>query len=215
MPPEHAPFGPAAEPADVAFTPSGRVIRADDARAFREAGAFLDEARRVAGRLRDDALEAFEAERRRGFEEGRRAGAEAAARLHAEAVAAVDRRLAGLEGEIADLVIAGVARVLGEMDARERAVRAVRHGLAGLRHGRRIVVHVAPDRAEAIRRDLADWLATDGEVGAGGELVRVEADPALEGDACLLASELGVVEAGVEGQLRALRAGLRAGSKAP
>jgi type III secretion protein L len=64
-------------------------------------------------------------------------------------------------------------------------------------------VRVSPERADDLRRALSV-----GDRADGGPVVRVDADPGLSPSTCVMQSEFGNVELGIEAQLRALREGL-------
>jgi type III secretion protein L len=187
----------------LAIRPRRRIIRAAEARAWQDGEAFLASARQAADMIRAQAVAAFEAERRRGFEEGRRAGATEAARLLAETTLKIDRALAGAAGEIADLAIDALERLLGDFDQRDLLVRAVRHAIAQLRHAKRLRLRVAP----AVVDDVKARLGADLDPESLG-LVAVEGDAALEGYAAVLVSDAGFVEVGIAAQIEALRLAL-------
>lgn len=168
----------------------------------------MQAARAEAERIRTEAMAAYEAEKQRGFEEGRQDGAESAARLLAETSARADRHLAETDGQVVDLAIGVVQRVLGDFDVRQLTLKAVHHALVKQRQDQHLTLHVAPDMADELRAQISESF----EQGVH-HLITVEADPRLESDACRLASEVGFVDLGIEAQLRAIHRGLRDGLK--
>ena len=195
---------------DLRFRPQGRIIRADDVKAWNTGRSFLEAAKREAKRIRTEAVEAFEAEKRRGFEEGRREGAEAAARVLAETKFKADRHLAESDDQLVDLAMAIVQRVLGNLDARQLILKAVHHALTKQRQDRSIVVHTSPEIVDQLRLQLDQ--SFDDSVR---HLVTVEADPKLDVGECRMATDVGFVELGVEAQLRALHEGMRQSLRRP
>ena len=187
----------------VRYRPRGRVIPAEEIRAWQSGHSFMQAAAREAERLREDAVQAFEDAKKRGFEEGRKEGAEAASRLLAETTLRADRHLAGADQQIVDLALAVVRRVLGDFDVGQLTRNAVRHALARQRHSQHLTLHVAPDMIDELRAEL------DASFEAGiRHLITVEPDPRVERGQCRLASEVGFVDLGIEAQLEAIRRGL-------
>ena len=191
-----------------AFCPRGRIIAAEDVEICETANSYLEAAKREARRLRVEANEAFEDERRRGFEEGRKEGAAAAARLLAETTARADRHLADADVQLVDLAMAVVRRILGEMDIRQQTLRAVHHALTKQRKDQPLVIYASPELVDQLRIQIGETVDEE-----AGHLITVEADPRLEVGECRLASNVGFVELGIEAQLHAVHQGLLDGLK--
>jgi type III secretion protein L len=185
---------------DLPKGPGRRILKPDDAGAWQEGEKFLAAARDEAERVRDDARRAYADEHERGYAEGRAAGEAEAARLVAETVIDVDRYLATLEREVALLAVDIVRRVLGELDVGELVARAARQAIADLRRAKQLRLCVHPAAADAVRREVETLMRG----AATGLLVEVEADPARSPDACVVVSDVAVVDAGIETQLAAL-----------
>ena len=192
------------------FRPRGRIIRADEVRAWETGQSYLEAAKREARRIRREAADTLNEEKRRGFEEGRLEGAQSAAKLLMETKVKADRYLADADGQIIDLAMAVVQRVLGNLDAKDLILQAVHHALAKQRRDQPLTLHVSPKIAEQLRQQMRDAF---GEGDA--HLITVEPDPRLEIDECRAASEIGFVELGLKAQIQALHQGLRDGLKRP
>lgn len=187
------------------FRPRGRVIPAAEAEAWRSGHAYLEAARREAKRIRIEAVTAFEEEKRRGFEEGRKEGAEATARLLAETSAKADRYLAEADGQLVDLAMAIVQRILGDLDIRQLVLRAVHHALLKQRKDQPLTLYASPEIIDQLRYQIAESFD---EVAR--QLITIEADPNLAVGDCRIATSVGFVDLGIDAQLRALHQGLRA-----
>lgn len=183
--------------------PRRRIIRAEEAAQWVDGATYLDAARRDATAIRATAMDAYDAERRRGFEDGAREGAEAGARLMADARQQIDAYFAELERALPALVLDVTERVLGALDREELVTRAAVHALSRMRRDRPLVLLVPPALVEKVRGRLAQELGPD-------EDVRVEADPHLGDREAVIASDAGFVDVGVDAQLSALREGLEA-----
>lgn len=168
---------------------------------------ILERAQAEAAALAEAARTAYEAERARGLAEGRaEARREAAARLIGEQ-AALDQALAALEGELADLVLATVRRLIQRFDGAELATELTRSALATMRSEKRAQLHVPPEVQDAVRAALPDLLADYPEI----ELIDVIADPGLAPPSLRLESALGVVDFVLDDTLDGLRRLLRGG----
>ena len=75
-----------------------------------------------------------------------------------------------------------------------------------VRNQQHVTIRVAPADEKAVRAELASMLAS---VPGGTSFLDVVPDARLERGACLLESELGVVDASLETQLKALENALR------
>jgi type III secretion protein L len=180
--------------------PGSRIIRAADAEAWQDGLEFCLQARRQAERVEAAALAAHAAERARGYAEGRAEGERDAARLVVETVDAVDRYIATLQREIAGLAMSVVRRVIGEIDMPDLVALAAAHAVAEFRRSKWLKVKVHPDAAARVTRALQE-ITKD-----LGFRCTVEADSTLGRDACILASEIAIVDAGIETQLAAFAA---------
>ncbi|WID99707.1 type III secretion system stator protein SctL (plasmid) [Bosea vestrisii] len=189
-------------PASPALRPLGPLVRAEEVGLWNDAAEARAATERHVRRVRSWARTAYERERARGHAEGRAAGAEEASRLVAGATAEAARQKAVLERELPDLVMEIVRDLLGAFDPGEMLIRTVRHAIEQKYGGGEVRLRVAPVHADALAREFA---GCDGQEGR--PLVRVEADPALSARQCVLWSEFGNIDLGLDAQLRALRLG--------
>lgn len=194
--------------ADTVLPPVGaRIIKAADAARLVEANAILDDARERAAAIVREAERAFAQRKAEGYAQGLEEGrAEHAEKLMETAMASVSF-IEGMERTLVDVIGEALRKIVGDMDAEERIVLVVRNALNGLRGHQSITLRVAPDDEPAVRRDLAALLDAGGRDNG---FLRLVADPRVLRGGCLLESELGVVDAGVETQLRALENVLKA-----
>lgn len=194
--------------ADTVLPPAGaRIIKAADAARLVEANAILDDARERAAAIVREAERAFAQRKAEGYAQGLEEGrAEHAEKLMETAMASVSF-IEGMERTLVDVIGEALRKIVGDMDAEERIVLVVRNALNGLRGHQSITLRVAPDDEPAVRRDLAALLDAGGRDNG---FLRLVADPRVLRGGCLLESELGVVDAGVETQLRALENVLKA-----
>jgi type III secretion protein L len=191
------------KPAAPKLRPLGPIVRAAEAGIWTDAAAAIEEAERHAERMQDWAQTTYERERERGYREGLTVGAEEAARLIAATAARTETYMRDLERDLPRLVLELVERILGSFDPGQVLSLAVSQAVDKLRTGAEIRVHVSPDLADRLRASLADLAR-----GSDAPRVRVHADPALASGTCVLHSEFGNVELGIEAQLKALKEGI-------
>jgi type III secretion protein L len=183
------------------LAPGTRVVRREEWLLWCEAERAVQAARSEAAQIEADARSAFEAERQRGHAEGRQeAQLEQATRMIEQVGRAVDY-FGRVEQRMVELVMQAVQRVIGEFGDRDRVVAVVKGALAVVRNQKQITLRVAPAQVAAVNEAQNELLAAFPGVG----YLDVVADPRLAADACILETEIGVVEASVQGQLQALR----------
>ena len=183
---------------------TGSVINARDVKAWRDAFEFLGEAEKHIAEEKKQADEAasrlYAAERARGYEDGK---AEAT-RLITETTLKVDRYLKSIEPQVAQVAMSVVQRVLGNFDTRDLVAAAAGHAVADMRREKRLTVTVHPDAVDSVSKELT-------RLGLSGRVeVSVEGNPSLDPTACIIASDLAVVDAGIQTQLTAIAAAIGA-----
>lgn len=179
--------------------PRGRIVRAEELPLYCDASSALTAAHSAAAALLAEARRRAAAECAQARTEGLAAGKAEATRLLAATAASAQRQLDGLRDAVANAIADGVAAVIGEMDVSDRVARATSHAVATLQDRGNVIVRVAPGHTAATR----DRLIHD----AG--FCRVLEDATLGQDDCIVETEAGVVRAGINTQLAALRDVLR------
>ena len=183
---------------------TGSVINARDVKAWNNAFEFLSEAEKHIAEEKKQVEEAasrlYESERARGYEDGK---AEAT-RLITETTLKVDRYLKSIEPQVAQLAMSVVHRVLGNFDTRDLVAAAAGHAVADLRREKQLTVTVHPDAVDSVSKELT-------RLGLTGRIqVTIEGNPSLDPTACTVASDLAVVDAGIQTQLAAIAAAIGA-----
>lgn len=181
--------------------PAARVVRAQEHAVLAEAQALLDNAHAQAEAILAGAQEAFEAERQRGYADGKEQALLDQAEKMIETVGRTVEYFAGVENEMVDLVMLAVRKVVDGFDDREKVLIVVRNALAVVRNQKQMTLRLHPDDVDAVRARINDLLAAYPGVG----YLDILGDGRLSRGACILESEIGMVEASLEGQLTALR----------
>lgn len=185
----------------VSPAPGTRVLTAAESGLLLEANNLLAATALRVREMEDAAKEAYAEQRTQGYEDGQEAcRSEYAQKVLEVALQSVDF-IESLEQTVVKVVTEAIERVIGEMDNDERIVRIVRTALSAVRNQKRVVVRVAPADEKAVVEGLAAMISR--EHGTSGFL-DVIADVRLPVGSCILESELGVVDASLDTQLRAL-----------
>ncbi|MDR2451625.1 MAG: HrpE/YscL family type III secretion apparatus protein [Candidatus Accumulibacter sp.] len=181
-------------------TPGQSLIKADEAAAFFAAEKLLGIAQEEERRVAALAEEIYQKRHEEGYQDGIMAGKlEYSAKILETVMSSVEY-LENLETSIVRIVGEVTRKLIGEMDREEVIVRLVRQALNSVRSERKVLIRVAARDEATVRRDLAALLQQrDG--GAAGFL-DILADPELSPGSCILESEMGVIEASLETQLK-------------
>lgn len=181
--------------------PALKVIRAQDISVLRSAEAAVADAMAQADAIVAQAQEAYEAERRRGFEEGQAQAKLEQAEQMIETVSRTVDYFSKVETKMVDLVMQAVQKIIDGFDDRERVLLTVRNVLSVVRNQKQMTLRLSPLQVDLVKSHVNELLAAYPGVG----YLDIVADCRLKDDACILESEIGLVEASMAGQLKALR----------
>ncbi len=180
--------------------PALRVIPAAQYALWQEANGVIEAAQLEAAAIREAATEAYEDERRRGYEEGMTAARlEAAEKMIANVGSTIDY-FEKVEDRMTQLVMQAMQRIVAGFDDRQRVITVVKSALAAVRNQKQITLRVAPDRLDMLKAATDELLAAYPGIG----YLDLVPDSRLHGDACIVETEIGIVEASIEGQIAAL-----------
>jgi type III secretion protein L len=180
---------------------AGRVIKADEFAASRDARAIVDAARAEAQRILTEAKEISERERQRAFEEGRDAARLEMSEQMIDTVGHVVDYLGKVEHEMVDVVGLALERILGEIGDKELVVRVVKNALAAVRNEKHLTLRVAPGQVTTVKERMNEILSHYPIIVD----IQVVGDGRLSPTGCILESEIGVIDASLDGQIGALK----------
>lgn len=186
--------------------PTGRILRAAEARAWQDGFTFLDVAKREAEKLREAAKRVYASEYAQGYKDGKAEGDAEAARITNEAAIKVDGYLGSLEIEVINLALDVVRKALGDFDVSKLVAKAARQTIAEIRRAKYMKLSVHPDAVDSVRDELNAILSN----GNLGFTVNIDADAAIERGACIVSTDIAVVDASIDAQLRAIATALKA-----
>ncbi len=180
--------------------PTLRVIPAAQYALWQETNAVIEAAQLEAAAIRAAATGAYEEERRRGYEEGMTAARlEAAEKMIANVGSTIDY-FEKVEDRMTQLVLQAMRRIVAGFDDRQRVITVVKSALAAVRNQKQITLRVAPDRLDMLKAATDELLAAYPGIG----YLDLVPDSRLHDDACIVETEIGIVEASIEGQIAAL-----------
>ncbi len=182
------------------IAPGQRVLRAADVAAWGDAEALLASARQQADAIIAGAEAALEAERQRGYAEG---VAEAQMEQAEKMIDTVSRTIdyfARVEGDVVALVMSAVRKIIDGFNDEERVLIVVKNALSVVRNQKQMTLRLHPQQVDVARARMNDLLASYPGVG----YLDIVADGRLSLESCILESEIGLVEASIEGQIKAL-----------
>ncbi len=181
--------------------PTAHILKAHEYVTLMEANDILRAAEEHAARMREEAQKAFEEERVRGYEEGLEEGREEMADRTFEAIAKGIDFIESLEKTTVDIVMKSLQRVFDEIPPEESVLRVVRRALSYVRGQNKVVMRVCPQEVSWVQQEIVR-LSNE---AFGVESIRVVPDKSLGPSACVLESDLGIVDASLSVQIAALR----------
>lgn len=182
-----------------------KILRASDYSQLLKAQDLLDAAEAEAEQIRQKAEIAYEEREKQGYEDGVAQGQLQQAEKMLETSLQAVSYLEGLEHQLVEVVSTAVRKIIGELDDKERIVRVVRTALDQVRGRQQVVVRLCPDDEPYVRENLGPLLSPGNS--AHLELV---ADQHLKPGSCMLESEMGVLDASLSVQLKAIEHALAA-----
>lgn len=178
-----------------------KLLKAEEYGLLLEANALLSAARKQAEETEQKAREAYEQKREEGYRDGMEEGKLEHAEKMMETILSSVEFIEGIEDTLVSVVNQAIRKIIGDMDDKERIVRIVRTALNTVRGQQKVTVRVAPADEAAVSEALAAMTAGS---SSGSAFLTIMADARLPRDSCILESELGVVDASLETQLKAL-----------
>ena len=184
----------------IKILPNSKVIKRADYTVLVEAEEIIEKAKREAEAITQRARSELEAERQRGYHEGRE---QAAAEMAEKIIGTVNEGAAYLqkiEALLVEVVDQALRRVLGEIDQHEVIARVVNRALESVRKKSDVTIRVSPSQAEYLQQRLKEMVSQAPHAGS----LQVQPDNRLNHDACVLETEVGIVDASIQTQLKAI-----------
>lgn len=176
--------------------PGVRVLRAEDRAALTAAAQIIEAAKARAAEIEAEAEALYKKRFDEGYADGVEAGRLENAEKMMETVLASVEFIEGIENTVVGVVSGSIRKIIGEMNDDERIRRIVSTALTHVRGEQKVTVRVAPADEPVVAKQLAAMTS--------GAYLNIVADPRLARGSCILESDLGVIDASLETQLKAL-----------
>lgn len=190
----------AARKLQASVAPGTVVIRRADVAALAEATALIEAARGQAAQIVAEAEAALEAERQRGYAEGMEQARVDQSEQMVETVGRTVNYLANVETEMVSVVLDSVRKIIDSYQDVERVHLVVKSALSVVRKQKQVTLRLHPEQAEGVRTRVDALLLAFPSIS----YLDIVPDARLDKGACILDTEIGTVEASIEGQLMAL-----------
>ena len=185
---------------------SGSVVTEGEAAAIATAEEIVAAAQAEAASIHEAALKDAEAERKRGYQDGIDEGKMEILMQKLNLVEESVRYMESIEGKMSELVMKALRKCVAEIGDRELVCQIVRKAMqAVVRNQRQITIKVNPAMVPVVKARLQAILADFPSLS----FADVAEDAHLEETACIVETEAGLVEASVEGQLKAIEKSIR------
>ncbi len=181
--------------------PSCRILKAEDYVVYLEAQEIITAAQQEAETIVAKAHQTYEQEKRRGYQEGLDEIKLEQADHILKVVSRTINYLSDIEDTLANILLGGMKKIIGEFDQKELAVSLVKNALQHVRNEKHVTIRIPPAQYEAVQEQLNTILS--GYKGVG--FIDLVADPRLAAGDCIMESEIGVVDASIDVQMRALQ----------
>jgi len=182
------------------------LVRAEEAGGVATAAEIVAAAEAEAARILDEAKATYESEKKRGYDDGI---AEGKAEMLMQKIDLVDesvRYMASVEKTVCDLVMKALRKCVAELGDEDLVSQIVKKAMqAVVRNQRQIRIRVNSEMVETVRCRVQQMMSEFPTLS----FVDVAEDAHLSPTACIVETEAGIVEASVEGQLRALENSIR------
>lgn len=187
------------------IAPGTRVLRAAQIAAWGQAEELIASARDQAEAIAIDARAAYDAQCQRGYAEGLAEAQMTQAEKMIETVGRTVEYFAQVEADMVALVMGAVRKIIEDYSDAERVLIVVKNALSVVRNQKQMTLRLHPQQVEGVRARINDLLAAYPGVG----YLDILADGRLGPHACILESEIGLVEASIDGQIAALEKAFR------
>ena len=184
--------------------PGQKVVPAEHYQAWLDGEGIIAAARAEAERIVREAQVAYEEQKQQGYDDGLLEGRMEMAEKMVDSVGQAVDYFGNLEVKLKELVLKAVRRIVGDFDVSDRGTGVVLEALSLARNQTNVTLRICPAEADAARARLTEIT----KPYPGIHYLEVVPDPRLGPSDCILESELGVVDASIDVQLKAIEKSL-------
>ncbi len=179
---------------DFHLQPGQKIISSADYSVIEKSTSLIDKARLQAKEIMAEA-------RRRGYQDGLNQSRMEQSEQMLKMVDQSINYLSEVESSLADILMTAVKKIISDYDDRALTVGLIKASLQHIRNERQVAVRVPPSHYAYVKEKIAEILADYKGVG----VLSPVSDPRLKAGSCILESKIGVVDASIDVQLKALQ----------
>ncbi|MGY5838836.1 HrpE/YscL family type III secretion apparatus protein [Vibrio chemaguriensis] len=183
------------------LAPGLKVLKAKDYASYLDSQHLVEAANSKAESIIANAQQAYETEKQRGYQDGLAQAKIENAQTMAETLARCNDYYQQVEEKMTGVVLEAVRKIIDTFDDVDTTVSVVREALQLVSNQKQVILHVHPEQVVEVREKVAGVLSDFPEVG----YVDVVADARLKNGGCILETEVGIIDASIDGQLHALK----------
>ncbi len=193
------------KPEGITLAADQKILRASDYQEYLSAAMLVDAAKEQAKSIEDEASAVYEEQKKLGWQAGMEAvRAEQAALIH-ETQLKCQQYYKVVEEQLTDVVLQSVRRILSDYDDVALTLQVVREALSLVSNQKQVTLRVAPEQVAEVREQIASVHKDFPEIS----YIEVSADARLDAGGGILETEVGVIDASIDGQMSALTQALK------
>ena len=189
----------------VLLAPDQVLLRSADYQGYLTANQLVELARERAQAIEQGAHDVYQQQKALGWQAGVEEARIQQATLIQETLVQCNQYYRQVEQQMSEVVLQAVRKILKQYDNTELALSVTREALSLVSNQKHVILHVQPEQVVAMREQVSQVLKDFPEVG----YVEVVADARLDQGGCILETEIGIIDASVDGQLAALGLALK------
>ncbi|AZU48828.1 TPA: SctL family type III secretion system stator protein AscL [Aeromonas hydrophila] len=182
------------------LAPSQRILRSQDYLSYLSAQELVEAARAQAADIVAEARAVYEEQKSLGWQ----AGIDEARREQAVLIHQTQLQCQGyyrtVEQQMSEVVLQAVRKILHDYDQVALTLKVVREALSLVSNQKQVTIRVHPEQVQAVRDQIARVHKDFPEIG----YLEISADARLDQGGCILETEVGIIDASLDGQLEAL-----------
>lgn len=188
------------------LAPSQRILRSQDYQSYLSALELVEAARAQAADIVEEAHAIYEEQKALGWQAGIEAArCEQAVLIH-QTQLQCQEYYRTVEQQMSEVVLQAVRKILHDYDQVALTLKVVREALSLVSNQKQVTVRVHPEQVQAVRDQIARVHKDFPEIG----YLEISADARLDQGGCILETEVGIIDASMDGQLEALATAMAA-----
>ncbi|HIF6133790.1 TPA: SctL family type III secretion system stator protein VscL [Vibrio parahaemolyticus] len=183
------------------LAPGLKVLKAKDYVSYLDSQHLVEAANSKADSIIAKAQQAYETEKQRGYQDGLEQAKIENAQAMVATLARCNEYCLQVEHKMTNVVLDAVRKIIDTFDDVDTTISVVREALQLVSNQKQVILHVHPEQVVDVREKVAGVLSDFPEVG----YVDVVADARLKNGGCILETEVGIIDASIDGQIQALK----------